>query len=162
MKKSFTLIEVLVSITILSIIVVVMSQVISSVRISKDILQTTYKQSQQYDLAVKLLYNDIVNAGYINIVNDNKNYSILEIRTKNSIYNIPYPYVLYYVSKKNNTLIRLSSAHPISIPVTYEFENFYILPLLNKVKIFKIYSKSNKYLIYLQKNKPFYFEFQSL
>jgi len=162
MKKSFTLIEVLVSITILSIIILSISQVISTIKTSKQTLKRIVEKSQREEIVTKLLYYDIMNSSKIQIINKNKNFSIIKMRTKNSLYNIPYPYITYYISKKENSLMRLSTPNETFLPVFSDFKNYYLLKLAKKLQIFKIYQNKDKFFIYfhIKNKKPVYFEFR--
>ncbi|MEO1924171.1 MAG: type II secretion system protein, partial [Nautiliaceae bacterium] len=101
MKKSFTLVEILISIGILSVLFLAMSNVISGLKISKTTLKAAYENSSKEELFIKTLYGDIINAKEIKIQHshNNKNYDILFLHTKNSLYKNIYPYVIWYVSK---------------------------------------------------------------
>jgi len=63
--------------------------------------------------------------------------------------------VLWYISKKNNTLVRVESYKKITLPNS---KLFYLDKFAKNVKIFKIFQKKDKYFIYIESDKPIYFE----
>ena len=157
MKKSFTLIEVIISIIIFSIIMIFMSNVIDSLNSSVKTLNNNYNKNRFNSYTIKTLYTDILNSDYITLNNKNKNYSILYLKTSNSLYNIAMPYVIWYVSKKDNTLMRLESSKKINLPIK-EDKNILLDRFLDNIKIFKIYKNKKKYFIIIKENKTLYFE----
>ncbi|NPA11700.1 MAG: prepilin-type N-terminal cleavage/methylation domain-containing protein [Epsilonproteobacteria bacterium] len=156
MKKSFTLIEVLLSIAILSILFLAMSNVVGVLKTSKNALLSVQKKEKKKELLIKTIYSDILNANKIKIIKtENPNYIRLYIRTKNSLYNNILPYVMWYVSKNQNTLIRAESYKEINFSNDTPPNSDIFAKNLKK---FKIYQKKGKYLIYLGVKKPLYFE----
>jgi len=156
MKKSFTLIEVMISIVIFSILVLFMSKVVTSLNISLNTINDKYKKENKKSLLVKTLYNDILAKRNIKIKNS-KNYSIVYIQTSNSLYNIPMPYVIWYVSKKDNALMRLESSKKTTLPINIE-NDFYLDKFTSNVEIFQIYQKKDKFFVFIKTNKEVYFE----
>jgi len=154
MKKSFTLIEILISITILSVLFLALSNVIAYLSNSSVFISKNYEKSKNNNRFLKILYYDLLNADEVAIRNT-KNYSFVKLRTSNSLYRIPKPYVIWYVSKNKNSLMRLESSKDINIT---DKEDYYLDKFAQNVKIFKIYKKDGKYFVYLNKNKPIYFE----
>jgi len=155
MKKSFTLIEVMISIVIFSLLVLFMSKVITSLHISINSLESNYNSTQTKKNVINTLYMDILENKKIEIINKNKKYSILSIQTANSLYDLSMPYVVWYVSKKDNKLMRLEYYKKFKLPIDKgNLDGF-----LN-VKIFKIYKNRNKYFIFIRdkNNKDIYFE----
>jgi len=155
MKKAFTLIEILISIIILSIMVFVLSDVVKNMNVSKNILEKNFQNEYYKNIALKVLYYDILNSKYIN-VSQKKNYSFISMQTTNSLYNIPAPYVVWYVSKKDNALMRMEL--PKKVTFLSNANNYYLDKFAQNVKIFKVYIKNGKYFIYLDDGRPIYFE----
>jgi len=144
MKKSFTLIELLISIVIFSILILAMSNVIKEVNSSKDFIIKHYKTQKDY--LVKVLYYDILNASEIKIIHTkNPNYDIIILKTSNSLYKLINPTVTWYISKR--TLIRKENAP------------FAIDKFNTNVKIFKVYEKNSKFFVYIDGKKKIFFEF---
>ena len=155
MKKSFTLIELLLSIVILSIMFLGVSNVIKELNKSKNIMDRLYDKNINSNLVYKVLYNDLLNSSNIKI-NNSKNYSNIILQTTNSLYKIPKPYVMWYVSKNKNSLMRLESPTDINLS---NLNHYYLDKFLENVKIFKIYLNNNKKFVFIKSDKTIYFEF---
>ncbi|MEO1924324.1 MAG: prepilin-type N-terminal cleavage/methylation domain-containing protein [Nautiliaceae bacterium] len=155
MKKGWTLIEILISISILSILFLAMSNIIGNLKISKNFLKNNLKKSKKEELLIKTFYSDIMNAKKIKILNTSKNYIRLILKTSNSLYDLINPNVIWYVSKNGNTLIRAESYLKIKNNNFYYADKF-----MQNVKKFKILKKNRKYFVYIKSIKPIFFEFQ--
>jgi prepilin-type N-terminal cleavage/methylation domain-containing protein len=155
MKKSFTLIEILISIAILSVLFLALSNVISYLSNSSLFIKHKYQHTENSDRFLKVLYYDLLDADYINI-KQSKNYSFVKMRTTNSLYRIPKPYVIWYVSKNGNSLMRLESPKDVNLSVEREY--YYLDKFAQNVKIFKIYQKNGGYFVYFDNKKPIYYE----
>jgi len=141
MKKSFTLIEVMISVIIFSMLFLVMSNVIKNLNVTKHFLE---KYSNKKDYVVKVLYNDILNSYKIDVIHTKyPNFDRLKLFTTNCFYN-DVCNVLWYVSKNQNRLIRKEGINS---------------DIFKKdLKIFKIYRNKGKDLIFIKAKKPIIFE----
>lgn len=141
MKKSFTLIEVMISVIIFSMLFLVMSNVIKNLNVTKHFLE---KYSNKKDYVVKVLYNDILNSYKIDVIHTKyPNFDRLKLFTTNCFYN-DVCNVLWYVSKNQNRLIRKEEINS---------------DIFKKdLKIFKIYRNKGKDLIFIKAKKPIIFE----
>ena len=153
MKRSFTLLEMVIAITLFTFVYFVMTNILSSLKLSKDFIKTKYEYTSKEEKTLKALYADILNATYIKIVKRNKNFTTLYLRTTNSLYNLSYPFVVWYVTNKNN-LIRVESINQELLPL----KNTGYLYDFGDVKIFRIFQNKDKFLIFYKKKKPLYFE----
>jgi len=153
MKKSFTLIELLISVVILSILFLALSNVTAYLTTGSEFINKKTSEITSKNSYLKVLYYDILNAEDIDIT-QKKNYSVIKIRTSNSLYFIAQPYVMWYVSKKGNTLMRLESPQKFD----EQSKHFYLDKFEQNVKIFKLYKKDGKYFVYVKTDKPVYFE----
>jgi len=158
MKRSaFTLIEIVISIFLLSLIIIFVSESLSNLSSSQKIVDKIVNNESLENKLTKTLYYDLFFAKNIKITGG-KNYSILYLTTQNSLFNIDYPYVIWYVLKNNNTLCRLESAYKINLPLYPEdFYKVNVSKVLTQCEIFKIYKSKDKirFLIYIKtKNKP--------
>jgi len=108
-KSAFTLIEVLISVVLLGIIFTYLYSTINSVKKQNmhyiDKSELIIKETQLFRL-FNLDITEII--GGVNISNHGR-YDVVQFKTKNSIYGIIEPTVLYFVSKKENSLIRVES-----------------------------------------------------
>jgi len=160
MKKAFTLIELIISIFLLSLAILFISQSLSNLNINKNIFIKNENYLYKENKIVNLLYYDILLSKKIDIKNS-KDFAILYLNTQNTIYNIDYPYVIWFVSKKNNTLCRIESSINMKLPINYE--DIYKINLLSLNQNCSYFHISNsydkkKYLVFLKfKNNPIYF-----
>jgi len=153
MKKAFTLIEIMLAIIILSILFLAINEVINNLKITYKTLTTLQKKEKQKELLIKTLYYDLINANSILIKHSSKNFDEVYINTKNSLYRLINPYVIWYVSKKNNTLIRIENPKKITLP---KYKTFFLDKFNENTKLFKIYKNKDKFLVFIDKK---YFEF---
>jgi len=149
-KKSFTLIEIMISIIVFSMLFLVMTNIIKSINSSRKFLKN---YTNKKDYLVKVLYNDILNAYTIKVIHTKyPDFDRLSLFTTNCFYN-DVCYVIWYVSKNNNTLIRAENDKEFNKSNVYNSDIF-----KKNVKIFKIYRKNGKDFIFIKSNKPIFFE----
>jgi len=147
MKKSFTLIEVMISIIIFSMLFLVMTNIIKNIDSSKKILK---KYANKKDYLVKVLYNDILNAFSIEVIHTKyPDFDRLKVFTTNCFYS-DVCYVLWYVSKNQNALIRREYINKTRLLNSDIFKK--------NVKIFKIYRKNGKDFIFIKSKRVIFFE----
>jgi prepilin-type N-terminal cleavage/methylation domain-containing protein len=108
-KNAFTLIEVLVSIVLLGIIFTYLYSTINSLKMQNNHYIQKSDAIKEENRLFMLLTLDIAQAvGTISPSHSGK-YDIINFKSKNSIYGIIEPQIMYFVSKKDNTLIRVES-----------------------------------------------------
>jgi len=123
-RGAFTLIEVMISVMLIALIAMFMYGALGGTRASNATLQKHADDERVRLQFFKLLYRDLVESYSVNpLATGNKHYQILELQTQNSLYGIAAPHVLYFVHADNLTLVRLESAQPITLPVTYELHD---------------------------------------
>ncbi len=152
-KSAFSLVEVLVSITLFSIILLFLY----------DALDITTKSNQFYSkkLDEKLDQNNIKKVLFLDLINkkeqkstiseDKDQNSILSFKTFNTYHNPFYTNVTYLLTKKGN-LMRIESRIPFNKKKLTEefFKNTFIDILATQVKKLKIKEKNRKYFVYLE------------
>jgi len=92
-NRAFTLIEVLVSVVLLGLISVFVSSSIYQTKKNDEIFAHKVDETLKVQTTVKTLYKDILESSESNIVNY-KDYAILYLRSRNSIYGISTPYIV--------------------------------------------------------------------
>jgi len=153
MKKSFTLIEVLISVTILSIIFFYLSGFLKNLNKTADVMNSLSDSRKAKETVLKVLYYDLLNADKVSL-EQKKNKTYVKLSTSNSLHGMAHPYVYWYVKK--GALIRAET--PKEYNVSMQNGNYYLDKLALNVKIFKIYKNNGKYFVYLDDKKPIYFE----
>jgi len=151
-KKSFTLVEVLVSISILGIIFTFLFETTN----------TTKQQNQHYIKKANGIYSE--SKIFKTFINDfsqvigaasviyGKKYDIVRFKTKNSVHNIIEPYVTYFVSKKNLALIRTESLEKYDLYKKEDIYKEYIYSdiLVQDTKSFKVFFKNDFFNVMLR------------
>jgi len=142
-RRAFTLIELMVSIALTVIIVFFLYKALSSQQISNAVLQKRTSAMKNRDKIFYLLYLDIKESNSTKIAKTfNKDYSILYVDTKNSLHNLSFSHVVYYVNAKKKTLVRLESSRKISLPIKLEDLPFIYINILGQnVEKFRIFSQ---------------------
>jgi len=148
MKRAFTLIEMIISISILSIMMIFLYQSYALLNSSNLLLKDELTTIQSQELKKKVLFLDfsmIINnkANIINI--DAKNNAIF-LQSKNSIHNKINPYITYIV--KDSILYRLESFKPFLKP-NLRFGNEFVYDSFGEVDSFKIYKSKEKNISFL-------------
>ncbi len=160
MKKAFTLVEIIISIILLSIVVSFIYQALQNTRNANEIFKQKEKELDLRKKILKVLYDDIFMADRIRITGGKK-YKSLELTTNNSLFNIIKPKVIWFVSKHENTLVRVEST---KLPLTYENRFIsHLSKVASNCEIFTVYQsrKKDKIFFYIKfKNqKPIIYEF---
>ena len=163
-KKSFTLIEVLISISILFLVFVFIYSQFNLAQLSTKKTTLIEKQTTNRAKLIQLLYNDFITSKNIN-PRSGKSYDtfIESFSSENSLYGIDKPFIKYAVttSPKGNILVRLESASQ-HIDLENQSGNFYIDVVLDNVKFFKVLKNGEYIEFYVQSKgmKDIYFKFK--
>jgi prepilin-type N-terminal cleavage/methylation domain-containing protein len=153
-KKSFTLIEMLISISLFGIIIVFLYDTLELSQKSNQFFTEKIELSQKEINIKKVLFNDIINASIINIFEDkNKNF-IITMKSKNIYHKAFYNYITYIVSKKNN-LLRIEHKHKYNKGKnSLRTDDKYIDIVLKDIEIFKVIKNTKEIIIaFKTKNK---------
>ena len=142
-KRGFTLIEMMISITILSIMMLFLYKTYSTFNISNENLKKELDTTLKIQKIKKTIYLDFTLAqnSSIRIQNREKNEDFIFFQTTNSIHRRYNPYIAYKV--KNNKLYRLESLNRLTtyeLPADSEFD----ADFLGEVKSFRVYKSSKK------------------
>ena len=121
MRRAFTLMELMVSIVLIVLIALFLFSAIAGMKRSNDTLLEHDKAQERRDKIFYLLYRDIVQARSVDIRSlSDKHYTVLQLQTSNTLYDIAMPYVTYFVHNDNKRLVRLEAAKRIALPIPYE------------------------------------------
>ena len=152
-RGAFTLIEVLISITLLSLVLMALYRSSDILRRSNKHLYEHLEKSSKSIKGNRVLYMDLLQAdSNITIDSEKKFHKITIMKTSNSLYGQPIAQVSWLVSKNENTLLRIEG-NSYTLPLKSD-SYVEIDPIVKNVELFKIYKnkKSNKLLILLQHN----------
>ena len=161
-RAAFTLVEILIAITLLSIVLVGLYGVLDTQRRSVDIIKKNLDKSIDNDRVIMVLYNDILSSdGNITLKKGERDTLCIE-STRNSLYELGVAKVCWLVLKEDDTLVRVEGNGyrlPLGLEDTVEIDR-----VLKGVKVFDITrSKSNILAVIKEANKePYSFLLQGI
>jgi len=140
-RKAFTLIELMISITILSIMMMFLYKSYASLNLSNKIMKKEVMNIERFQKIKKIIYLDfsLALAKSVKIKSIDKKNDFVILQSSHSIHKRYNPYITYIVKEKK--LYRLESVKKIEdydIPIDSEFDIDYI----GKIDIFNIYQSS--------------------
>jgi len=152
-KRGFTLIELLISIVLFGLIVLLLFSVIDTLRKQLTFFKTKEQIIDSKNLVLSLFRDDFNRPLGLKIINgENKNFTLVMIDGSNrSLYGIDHPSVAWIVLKHNNTLVRLESAHPITLPIKPQLQYLVHSDVITKnCEIFRVYESAKNTFVYLR------------
>jgi len=160
-RAGFSLVELIISIFLLGIIVVFLYSTVSNLQKTNEIFAKNEKVLSSSEKILDLLYEDIFQADEFNATG--KEYSLVNLETKNSIFDISQPYVSWLVSRDKNTLLRFESVLPFKDISSDNTNYFHISKIGENCEIFHIYQslKKDNILVHIKfkEQEPIIYEF---
>lgn len=163
-KKAFTLIEVLISVSILVLIFVFLYSQFNLAQISTKKTTLIEKSATKRAKVIELLYTDLMSSKNI-VSTSGKNYDkfIEAFETSNSLYMISNPFIKYAVisTKTGNSLIRIEGKRK-DINIQNANSDFYADLILNDIEYFKVNVSSSyiEFFVQAKEMKDIYFKFR--
>jgi len=147
MRKAFTLIELMISIVILTILMLFLYKSYSALNKSNSLLLEQVQKISQVELLKEVIYKDFsvarredTNISSVLILNQSKKEDVVFFQTTNSIHQRVNPYIAYIV--KDKRLYRLESLKPFKeYPLVADSE--FVVDELGEVKIFRVYKSKD-------------------
>ena len=154
MRKAFTLIELMISIAILSIMMLFLYRSYAMLNRSNQLLSQEGKVIAKKELLKKVIYLDFTLAMSVSVLNQSKTEDVVVLQTGHSLHQRFHPFVAYII--KDAKLYRIESLRPIkSYPLSVESE--FVTDFLGEVEIFRTYksieSTKNLYLVHIKFSK---------
>ena len=143
MKRSFTLVEVLVSIALFSIILLFLYETLEVTKSTNNFYVKKLNTLVDTNNIKKIILSDISQSSLVEISKDENSNNILVIKTNNLYHNDFFKYVTYLVTQENN-LLRIESLTKFDKKTISDkfFDSSYIDVLLKDIEVFK--SSTNK------------------
>lgn len=167
MKKSFTLLELLISITLFSVIVVFLYKTIDQTKHSNNLFSDREQTLKESNHLHNIFLEDIAESSNITIISDKNKNSIVKIVTNNSYHNAFFNNITYLINSSKK-LVRVESYEAFNElePMTLDFEaNSYIDILLENIEYFDIKNKEINYNFMIKqfnKDRIFYNTYQMI
>jgi prepilin-type N-terminal cleavage/methylation domain-containing protein len=147
MKKAFTLIELMISIILLSIIVTFLYQAVAQLQHSNQRLLVRADEVDRREDLLKLLYNDFINARSLTWREKLTQTDKIVLKTSHSLYDMSEPYVHYRVYPDEKSLRRIESP---AEALDSEKSVFRFDTVIQGVESFKVYESRGHCFIYLK------------
>ena len=167
-KKAFTLIEALISVTILVLIFTFLYSQFNLAQIStKKTTQIEQKTTKRAQIK-ELLYNDFLKANQELVPTSGVKFDKLEIfSSRNTLYGIIKPYIKYVIVSTDDSisLIRIESHNSSNISLSQNENKFYMDEILHDIEYFKIITSNKEYIEFFIKAKDMkdiYFKFKRI
>lgn len=161
-RYAFTLIELVVSITLFGLISILLFGTIDNLRHQLAFSKEKGELIDHKTRILSLMQSDFDRPKDLNISVATKEFSLASIGGSNhSLYSIPHPYVVWVVLKNEHTLVRLESSYPITLPLRDDSIFVTHSDIIGEsCELFRIYESSKKRLIYLkfENQSPFVVE----
>ena len=141
-RAAFTLIEMMISIVILSIIMTFLYQSYSAINLSNSIYAKKANNIKSDQIKQNILYMDLLLAihGTINIIKQEKTEDVVLMQSANSIHRLHNPFITYML--KGEKLYRLESFKEIKYPLG--IDDKYTVDYFGKVNSFRVYKSTSK------------------
>ena len=148
MKRSaFTLIEMMISITLFSVIMIFLYQSMATIDKSNRFYSDKLERIETEEALVKTLFLDLSlslsNSGEINGIN--KNEDMLFLQTSHVLHTHVMPYIVYFIKDKH--LYRVESANKLSYP--FESNINALIDDFGEMQKFRVYKNSTHFLLHL-------------
>lgn len=152
MKKGFTLLEVLISITIFMIILVFLYKVLDDIKVLDKKFEQHLYTNETINSIYKIIAEDIAESkGAISLSLDRDNNAIVIFQSNNSFHNPFYSNLTYMISSNNN-LVRIESQEKFTKEKSGIgfYNNSFIDILLKDVKKFTLLQKEDKFVFIIE------------
>ncbi len=151
-RRAFTLIELVLSIFLLGIIVYFLYSAVANLQKSNKLF---FKKSQSAFFDQRLLsmiQKDLFFATKISISGTSRENSFVDMQTANSLFDIDYPYVTWFIKPDLKKLVRFESTLPFSKMNAQNSAWYHMSIIPKECEIFKVYQSKKKahLLIYIQ------------
>ena len=150
MKRAFTLIEMLIAVSLLSVITLFLYQTYASLQHSNRFYGDELSEASREQKLRKTIYLDLSLSmpDSIDLINIDKNSDVIIMQSSHSVHHRIMPYIAYLVT--DNRLMRIESSQKLIYPFSGEEEM--VIDDLEAVKIFRVFQKDDSFLVHLEQN----------
>jgi type II secretory pathway pseudopilin PulG len=155
MKKSFTLLEVLISITLFMIVMLFLYKTLDQTKYSNKLFSSKEESLKLSNDLYDIFLEDVAQSESIKIILDKDKRSIVKIVSSNTYHNSFYTHITYLIGS-NDKLLRIESKSEFKeVETPYEFyEDSFIDILLEEIEVFEVQKGTSSYLFAIkQKDK---------
>lgn len=153
-KKAFTLVEILISITLFSIIVLFLYQTLDMTKKTNSFYSEKLTQLEENNRIKKIFFLDFIYKKDVDIVidRDREQNSLLHFSSSNTYHNPFFTNITYMVSREKN-LLRIESKEKFDKRLLNDkfFENSFIDIMYSDVEKFEVVKSDSKVSFYIKK-----------
>jgi prepilin-type N-terminal cleavage/methylation domain-containing protein len=144
-RRAFTLVEMMIAITLFSVVMIFLYQSVASLVKSNQFYGAKLEAMTTEQFLLKTLYLDLALAvpSTDEIINIEKNEDIVLMQTSNIIHTHIMPYVAYFI--KNKHLYRIESSTKLTYP--FERDLNVVIDDFGEVGLFRLYKNSTHFLL---------------
>ena len=139
MKKSFTLLEVIISIGIFSILMIFFYKTLDQVSFSNNIFKEKEKSLYSNNRIYKIMLEDTLESSKVEVLKDKNKNSVLKLISTNTFHNPSYKNITYLIDA-SNTLVRIESKLEFLLDKTSSefYKDIYVDKIKDEVIFFNI------------------------
>ena len=139
MKKSFTLLEVIISIGIFSILMIFFYKTLDQVSFSNNIFKEKEKSLYSNNRIYKIMLEDTLESSKVEVLKDKNKNSVLKLISTNTFHNPSYKNITYLIDA-SNTLVRIESKLEFLLDKTSSefYKDIYVDKIKDEVIFFSI------------------------
>lgn len=161
-RSAFTLIEILISVALLSIVMMALYSALDMQRDANKHLLGYLKKSLYSDKGIMVLYNDILHSDGNMTIKKGEFTNLCLENTSNSLYALSFAKVCWIVSKEGKQLLRVEG-NGYKLPLGYD-DKVAIDKVMKSVEIFDVTRKKGEVLVVLKASneEPYSFLLQGI
>jgi len=139
LKKSFTLLEVIISIGIFSILMIFFYKTLDQVSFSNNIFKEKEKSLYSNNRIYKIMLEDTLESSKVEVLKDKNKNSVLKLISTNTFHNPSYKNITYLIDA-SNTLVRIESKLEFLLDKTSSefYKDIYVDKIKDEVIFFNI------------------------
>ena len=142
MRRGFTLLELLLSLFLTMLIVYFSYSFLAEAKNKASWGYEVDKKHIKKNMLYETLKDDLLYSGSVEI-SGGKEYSILKIKTKNSLHDIMSPFVVWVVLKDKKELVRMEAKDEFSLPIAQNnIYSMFLDEMGTFCNVFKVYKSS--------------------
>ena len=148
MRKGFTLMEMLISVGLLSVITIFLYKTYASLQHSNRFYGEELSSASHEQKLRKTIYLDLALSmpKSIKLVNIEKSSDVLIMQSSHSVHHRIMPYIAYLI--KDKRLLRIESSEELIYPLSGEEEM--VIDDLAEVRIFRVFQEENAFLVHIE------------